>query len=60
MFEQYADRSFVCPHCGQRTAGDAVIYPIASGHLYVCRRCGCIQDPEEVKRQLGEDFDKED
>lgn len=46
---------YVCPDCDAPFYLEELQYPIAGGMLYVCPKCGCIQEEEEVERQLGND-----
>jgi len=49
------DKWYKCPDCGESCQGNELIYPVDSGELYVCPKCGCIQERAEVERQLREE-----
>lgn len=49
------EKDYTCPDCGDACKGEDMIYNIASGTLYVCPHCGCIQNERDVERQLKDE-----
>ena len=50
------DLDYTCPDCGAGCQGLALINNSIQGvRIYVCPNCGCLQEVNEVERQLGEE-----
>lgn len=50
------DRDYTCPDCGAGCQGlDLINNSIQGKRIYVCPNCGCVQEVNEIERQLGEE-----